>query len=58
MYYVEDENNYREVLKLAEHRVSVACPLNLLSDRLEDNEDPEDSVSQASASSARLKAAA
>ena len=59
MYYVEAENNSRELLKLAEHRVSVACELNLSSDdRLEDNKDPEDSVSQASASSARLKAAA
>ena len=68
MYYVEAENNCSEVLKLAEHRVSVSCALNLSSDRLEDEINPEDSVSQTTpstkksssttASSARLKAAA
>ena len=68
LYFVEAENNCIEVLKLAEHRVSVSCALNLSSSRLEDELDPNDSVSQTSriskkscsttASSARLKAAA
>ena len=68
MYYVEAENSCSEVLKLAEHRGSVSCALNLSSDKFEDEVNPEDSVSQTSgstkksssttASSARLKAAA
>ena len=68
MYYVEAENSCSEVLKLAEHRVSVSCALNLSSDKFEEEVNPEDSVSQTSgstkksssttASSARLKAAA
>ena len=45
MYYVEAENNRKEVLRLAEHRVSVSCALNLSRDRLEDEVNPEDSVS-------------
>ena len=67
-HYVEAEYNCSEVLKLAEHRVSVACALDLSSDCLEDNVDLEDSISQASqstkksssttASSARFKATA
>ena len=68
LYYVEAENNCSEVLKLAEHRVSVSCALNLSSGRLEDDLNPDDSISQTTrstkksssttASSARLKAAA
>ena len=68
MYYAEAENNCSEVLKLADHRVSVSCALNLSSGRLEDDLNPDDSISQTSrtskksssttASSARLKAAA
>ena len=44
MHYVEAENNCNEVLRLAEHRVSVSCALNLSSDRLEDEVNPKDSV--------------
>ena len=68
MYYVMAENDSSEVLRLAEHRVSVSCALNLSSRQLEGEVKPEDSVSQSSrstkkssstaASSARLKAAA
>ncbi|KAL9979133.1 hypothetical protein ACROYT_G016747 [Oculina patagonica] len=68
MYYVEAENSCSEVLKLAEHRVSVSCALNLSSDKFEDEINPEHSVSQTSGStkrsssttaySARLKATA
>ena len=50
MYYVEAENNSNEVLRLAEHRMSVSCALNLSSDRLEDEVNPEDSVTQTSGS--------
>ena len=68
LYYVEAENNCSEVLKLADHRVSVSCALNLSSGQLEDELNPDDSISQTSrrtkksssttASSVRLKAAA
>lgn len=68
LYYVEAENNCSEVLKLADHRVSVSCALNLSNGRLEDELNPDDSISQTTrstkksssttASSARLKAAA
>ena len=68
MYYVMAENDSSEVLRLAEHRVSVLCALNLSSSQLEGEVKPEDSVSQTSrstkksssttASSARLKAVA
>ena len=68
LYYVEAENNCSEVLKLADHRVSVSCALNLSSGRLEDELNPDDSISQTTrstkkssstiASSARLKAMA
>ena len=68
MYYVMAENNSSEVLRLAEHCVSVSCALNLSSSQLEGDVKPEDSVSQTSrstkksssttASSVRLKAAA
>ena len=68
MYYVMAENDSSEVLRLAEHRVSVSCALNLSSSQLESEVKPEDSVSQSSrstkkssstaASRARLKAAA
>ena len=68
MYYVMAENDSSEVLRLAEHRVSVSCALNLSSSQLEGEVKPEDSVSQSSrstkkssstaASRARLKAAA
>ena len=54
MYYVEAENNCSEVFKLAEHRMSVACTLNMSSDCLEDNVDLEHSVSQASQSTKKL----
>ena len=67
MYYVMAENDSSEVLRLAEHRVSVSCALNLSSSHLEGEVKPEDSVSQTSrskkkssstnASSAPLKAA-
>ena len=68
LYYVEAENNCSEVLKLADHRVSVSCALNVSSGRLEDELNPDDSISQTTrstkksssttASSAQLKAAA
>ena len=68
MYYVMAENDSSEVLRLAEHRVSVSCALNLSSSQLEGEVIPEDSVSQTSrstkkssstaTSSAWLKAAA
>ena len=68
LYYTEGENNCSKVLKLADHRVSVSCALNLSSGRLEDDLNPDDSISQTTqstkksslttASSARLKAAA
>ena len=68
LYYVKAENNCSEVLKLANHRVSVSFALNLSSSWLEDELNPDDSISQTSrstkkssstyASSARLKAAA
>ena len=68
LYYAEAENNCSEVLKLADHRVSVSCALNLSSGRLQDDRNPDDSISQTTrstkksssttASSARLKAAA
>ena len=68
LYYAKAENNCSEVLKLADLRVSVSCALNLSSGRLEDDLNPDDSISQTSrttkksssttASSARLKAAA
>ena len=54
MYYVEAENNCSEVLKLAEHHMSVECTLNMSSDCLEDNVDPEHSVSQACQSTKKL----
>ena len=46
LYYVEAENNCSEVLKLADHRVSVSCALNLSSGRLEDELNPDDRISQ------------
>ena len=59
---------YVEALKLADHRVSVSCALNLSSGRIEDDLNPDDSISQTTrstkkssstnTSSARLKAAA
>ena len=68
LYYVEAENNCSEVLKLADHRVSVSYALNFSNGRLEDDLNPDDSISQTTrstkksssttASSARLKAAA
>lgn len=68
LYYVEAENNCSEVLKFVDHRVSVSCALNLSNGRLEDELNPDDSISQTTrstkksssttASSARLKAAA
>ena len=68
LYYVEAENNCSDVLKLADHRVSVSCALNLSNGRLEDELNPDDSISQTTrstkksssttASSARLRAAA
>ena len=68
MYYVMAENDSSEVLRLAEHRVSVSCALNLSSSRLEGEVKPEYRVSQTTrstkksssttASSAQLKAAA
>ena len=68
MYYVMAENDSSEVIRLAEHRVSVLFALNLSISQLEGEMKSEDSVSQTSrstkksssttASSARLKAAA
>ena len=68
MYYVMAENDSSEVLRLAEHHVSVSLSLNLSSSQLEGEVKPEESVSQTSrstkksssttASSARLQTAA
>ena len=46
LYYAEPENNCSEVLKLVYHRVSVSCALNLSSGRLEDDVNPDDSISK------------
>ena len=46
LYYAEAENNCSEVLKLADHRVSVTRGLNLSSGWLEDDLNPDDSISQ------------
>ena len=46
MYYVMAENDSSEVLRLAEHRVSVSCVLNLSSSQLEGEVKLEDAVSQ------------
>ena len=66
LYYAKAENNCSEVLKLADHPASVSCALNLSSGRLEDDVNPDDSISQTTrstkksssttASSVRLKA--
>ena len=46
LYYTKAENNCSEVLKLADHCVSVSCALNLCSGRLEDDLNPDDSIHQ------------
>ena len=50
MYYVIAENDSSEVLRLAEHHVSVSLSLNLSSSQLEGEVKPEDSVSRTSRS--------
>ena len=46
MYYVMAENDSSEVLRLAEHRVSLSCALNLSNSQLEGEVKPEESVSK------------
>ena len=57
MYHVMAENDSSEVLRLAEHRVSVLCVLSL-SSQLEGEVKPDDSVSQTSRSTKKFSSTA